>query len=161
MQISPVLQSSLESSHQKGCHCSLFLVVSDIMVSVKINVSYCNVLFVIAWLKVIDYPWMQSCRLFHLWCSIAIKLNGNFDLQTFGLKCDQNTFNGMDHCSGVGNAAALETYQYNDVIMSAMAFQITSLTIVYSIVYSGADQRAYQSSASQTFVRGIHRQNGL
>ena len=30
---------------------------------------------------------------------------------------------------------------YNDVIMSAMASQITSLTIVYSTVYSGADQR--------------------
>ena len=30
---------------------------------------------------------------------------------------------------------------YNDVIMSAMASEITSLTIVYSTVYSGADQR--------------------
>ena len=46
---------------------------------------------------------------------------------------------------------------YNDVIMSAMAFQITSLTIVYSDVYSGADQRKHQSSASLVFVREIHR----
>ena len=45
---------------------------------------------------------------------------------------------------------------YNDVIMGAMAFQITSLTIVYSTVYSGADQRN-RSSASLAFVRGIHR----
>ena len=30
---------------------------------------------------------------------------------------------------------------YDDVIMGAMASQITSLTIVYSIVYSGTDQR--------------------
>ena len=30
--------------------------------------------------------------------------------------------------------------------MGAMASQITSLTIVYSIVYSGADQRKHQSS---------------
>ena len=37
--------------------------------------------------------------------------------------------------------------------MDAMASQITSLTIVYSTVYSGADQ----SSASLAFVRGIHR----
>ena len=36
-------------------------------------------------------------------------------------------------------------------------FQITSLTIVYSTVYSGADQRKHQSSASLAFVRGIHR----
>ena len=33
--------------------------------------------------------------------------------------------------------------------------QITSLTIVYSIVYSDADQRKHQSSASLAFVRGI------
>ena len=46
---------------------------------------------------------------------------------------------------------------YNDVIMGAMASQITSLTIVYSTVYSGADQRKHQSSASLAFVRGIHR----
>ena len=46
---------------------------------------------------------------------------------------------------------------YNDVIMSAMASQITSLTIVYSAVYLGADQRKYQSPASLAFVRGIHR----
>ena len=48
---------------------------------------------------------------------------------------------------------------YNDVIMSTMASQITSLAIVYSAVffYSGADQRKHQSSASLAFVRGIHR----
>ena len=40
--------------------------------------------------------------------------------------------------------------------MDAMASQITSLTIVYSIVYSDADQRKHQSSASLAFVRGIH-----
>ena len=46
---------------------------------------------------------------------------------------------------------------YNDVIMCVMASQITSLTIVYFIVYSGADKRKHQSSASLAFVRGIHR----
>ena len=46
---------------------------------------------------------------------------------------------------------------YSDDIMSAMASQISSLTIVYSTVYSGADQRKHKSSASLVFVRGIHR----
>ena len=46
---------------------------------------------------------------------------------------------------------------YNDVIMSAMTSQITSLKIVYSTVYSGANQRKYQISASLAFVWGIHR----
>ena len=42
--------------------------------------------------------------------------------------------------------------------MGRMASQITSQTIVYSIVYSGADQRKHQSSnASLAIVRGIHR----
>ena len=41
--------------------------------------------------------------------------------------------------------------------MSPMASQITSLGIVYSTVYSGADQRKHQSSASLAFVRRIHR----
>ena len=45
---------------------------------------------------------------------------------------------------------------YSDVIMGVMASQITSLTIVYSTVYSGADPRKLQSSASPAFVRGIH-----
>ena len=46
---------------------------------------------------------------------------------------------------------------YNDIIMSALAYQITSITIVYSTVYSGTDQRKHQSSVSLAFVRGIHR----
>ena len=46
---------------------------------------------------------------------------------------------------------------YNDVIMGAMASQITSLRIVYSTVYSDADQRKHRSSASLAFVRGIHQ----
>ena len=41
--------------------------------------------------------------------------------------------------------------------MGAIASQITSLTIVYSTIYSDADQRKHQSSASMAFVRGIHR----
>ena len=41
--------------------------------------------------------------------------------------------------------------------MGAMASQITDPTIIYSTVYSGADQRKYQSSASLAFGRGVHR----
>ena len=46
---------------------------------------------------------------------------------------------------------------YDDVIMGAIASQIITLTIVYSTVYSGANQRKHQRSASLAFVRGIHR----
>ena len=53
--------------------------------------------------------------------------------------------------------SASAVFHYNDVIMSTIASQITSLTILYSTVYSGADQRKHQSSASLAFVRGIYR----
>ena len=43
---------------------------------------------------------------------------------------------------------------YSDVMMGGMASQITSLTNMLSTVYSGADQRKYQSSAPIAFVWG-------
>ena len=51
----------------------------------------------------------------------------------------------------------MKIYHYTDVTMSAMASQITSLTMIYSTVYSGAGQKEHQSSASLAFVQGIHR----
>ena len=56
-----------------------------------------------------------------------------------------------------GEAGRMIATHSNDVTMGAIASQIASLTIVYSIVYSDADQRKHQSSASLAFVRGIHR----
>ena len=41
--------------------------------------------------------------------------------------------------------------------MTTIASQITSLTVVYSTIYSDADQRKHQSSALLAFVWGIHR----
>ena len=46
---------------------------------------------------------------------------------------------------------------YDDVIMGAIASQITSLTIVFSTVYLDTDHKKHQSAASLAFVRGIHR----
>ena len=62
--------------------------------------------------------------------------------------------NKQDHS---GQTARFINIHYNDVIMGAVASQITSLTIVYSTVYSDTDQRKHQSSASLAFMRGIHR----
>ena len=54
-------------------------------------------------------------------------------------------------------SAGSPVLHYNDVIMGAIASQITSLMIVFSTVYLDTDQRKHQSSASLAFVRGIHR----
>ena len=55
-----------------------------------------------------------------------------------------------------------ESKHYCDAIMSTMASQITSHTIVYLIVHSDPDQRKHQRSASLAFVWEIHRwQKGM
>ena len=54
-------------------------------------------------------------------------------------------------------ALIVDIMHYIDVLMTTIASQITSLTVVYSAVYSDGDQRKHQSSASLAFVRGIHR----
>ena len=46
---------------------------------------------------------------------------------------------------------------YSNVIINAMASQITDVSIVCSTVCSGADQIKHQSFASLAFVRGIPR----
>ena len=51
----------------------------------------------------------------------------------------------------------IKVLHYSDVIMSAMASQITGVPGVYCTVCSSADQRIHQSSASLAFVRRIHR----
>ena len=50
------------------------------------------------------------------------------------------------------NHTAMFTH-HSDAITSAMASQITGVSIVYSVVH----QRKHQSFASLAFVRGIHR----
>ena len=56
-------------------------------------------------------------------------------------------FNSLWPCDAILRRRALSLLvdkHYSDVIMGAVASQITSLSIVYSTVYSGADQRKYQ-----------------
>ena len=57
------------------------------------------------------------------------------------------------HCT----CLSLLITHYNDVIMSTMASQIASPHDCLLNIYSGADERKHQSSASLAFVRGIHR----
>ena len=48
-------------------------------------------------------------------------------------------------------------FHYSDVIMSAMASQITSVSIICSTIGSGVDRRKHHSSGSLAFVQGNHR----
>ena len=46
---------------------------------------------------------------------------------------------------------------HSDLIMGAMASELTGVSIVYSTVCPGADQKRHQSSASLVSIRGTHR----
>ena len=71
------------------------------------------------------------------------------ELSTKNLHTDDVSYNIL-----VTEYARITIMHYCDAIMGAMASHITSLTIVYSTVYSCADQRKHQSPASLAFVRG-------
>ena len=81
-----------------------------------------------------------SLHSFHMLCKIL--------LNTYGFESEVDSFS-------IENEIFL--VHYIDVTMTMMASKITSLTVGYSIVYSGVNQRKHQSSASLAFVRGIHR----
>ena len=86
---------------------------------------------------------IKRCRLTSIWTPIPIPGKTVF-ISMFSLKILWL----FTHCP----------CHYNDVIMGAIASQITNLTIVNSTVYSGTDKKIkHQSSASLAFVRGIHR----
>ena len=59
------------------------------------------------------------------------------------------------HIGSPAKFAKVGQQHYSDIIMGWTASKITSLAIAYSTVYTGADQRKHQSSASLAFVQGI------
>ena len=67
---------------------------------------------------------------------------------------DTNTDTNFDEYESKNCTVSVNWIQYSDVIMNAMASQITSLTIVYSTIYSGADQRKHQSPALVALCTG-------
>ena len=106
----------------------------------------------------------------HLTIQLIIQLNNGskmgicwlVDWLNYLLSTDCATFwshswQSVSQLPSVTEANTLLFIHSNDVTLNAMTSQITSLTIVYSTVYSGLDRRKYQSSASLALVRGIQR----
>ena len=90
------------------------------------------------------HTWQQSCH--HGNCQVSI---------TIHLTTVNSWANEATNLNTVPPLLLWVPY-YSDVIMGAMASQVTGVTIVYSPVCSGTDKK-HQSSASLAFVRGIHR----
>ena len=90
---------------------------------------------------------------------VQLKLKSNSKLTKYRCFNCFDTFHKLPKFQNEsGNRLLNHPAKYNnDVIIGEIASQITSLTIVYSTIYSDADQIKYQSSASLAFVRGIHR----
>ena len=105
------------------------------------------------------HPWWSCQSDPWEWSSVKFRLKNNFQSR----KCiwewylqNDSHFASASMCQGRFLWWVLVCH-YSDVIMGTMASQITSLMNVYSTVYSDADQRKYQSSASLAFVRAIHQ----
>ena len=130
------------------------------MLTIKRSITY------LSWHRCIS----KSIFLGFIWISIELSLPWFF----YGvvlLKQSQGRTKLAHWCIAmVGNVTAISFYivttrqllqqrtlHYDDVIMTTIAAQITSLPSVYSTVYSGPDQSKHQSSASLAFVWGIHR----
>ena len=106
--------------------------------------------------------WLWTRKLFVMWVPEFWLFSGMFCWLTAYWICRKQALETVSQTlCGLINQIPLNweflLHHYNDVIMRAIASQITSLTIVYSIIYSDADQRKHQISASLAFVQGIHR----
>ena len=82
------------------------------------------------------------CEMPSSWSNLSIDW-GNGLAKNMQQAIYQTLFNRDDH--------------YIDIILGAIASQITSLTIVYSTVYLGVYQRKHQRATSLAFVSGNHR----
>ena len=100
---------------------------------------------------------MVSSNNRYFWNSMLLKDINPINMEKFRINPVRSTQTITKTQCFLANVHTHLRYHYIGVIMSAIAAQITSLTIVYSKVYSGVDQRKHQSSASLVFVRGIHR----
>ena len=126
---------------------------------------------------VINWPqrfksWVPNCKPIEITlCFIPVQLQANlkfctgdggsspdyFEYQPLTLHHYRYRLWYITFLDSTGKIISHGTGHYNDVMKSAMVSQITSLTFVYSAVYSVTDQRKHQSSASLVFVRGAHR----
>ena len=135
----------------------------------------CSCLCPIHWSQVLSWEWRCSCSSTIRRCSYYIWVINNFItyyvrliLEVWGICFSIILIHPYRHrywiytyiynvASVNSMAVGMRSWHYNDVIMSVMVSQITSLMIVYSTFYSGEDQRKHQSSTSLAFVWRIHR----
>ena len=122
-----------------------------------VEYAYNIISLLYTWLKYTPVTMRIVSWHFVVLCYVMICYRHHFILILLG--CFTGIWSNLGACGCTChiNPPRYDDIHYTDVIMGTIASQITSLTIVYSTVYSVADQRKYQSPASLAFVRGIHR----
>ena len=105
------------------------------------------------------YPLVYSPKYIALIIYMYLHVYGRQEVHSVSVVYDIETNLILPNNLQNGNLEEVITHisHYSDVIMGAMTSQITRLINVYSTVYSDADQRKHQSSASLAFVREIYR----
>ena len=105
--------------------------------------------------------WLFSSSVMHMivscyiiYASYRILPHNNVDswfTDTEDWHCFRSFYTNADtiyhHVAVLDDQKSTKCYHYCDVLICAPVSQITNLAIVYSTVYSGADQRKHQSSA--------------
>ena len=103
---------------------------------------------IVFWFDFLNYCWSRSMMLYGVTRSQWV----NQCMDHVWLQKTQS-----NPLTGSRIICSKDAKHYNDVIMTTMAHQITSITVVCLTVYSGTGQTKHQSFASLAFVRGIHR----
>ena len=83
----------------------------------------------------------------------ALQFMGTCDLILHAIT---DVYSGLSSSVSVVNNCR-QNLEHASWVCGRVLHRITSLTVVYSTVYSDADERKYQSSTSPAFVRRIHR----
>ena len=94
----------------------------------------------------------KLCLLAFTGCIMNYMMRANLSIAVVCMTTDFGPGSNSTTNSSQSTVTNGEVLHDNDVIMGAIASQITSITIVYSNVYSDADQRKHPSSASLAFV---------
>ena len=112
--------------------------------------------------RMLDVIWLSELVLAYCYLGPGSETNISeiwIEVQTFSLKkMHMKIFaKCRPSCLYLNRHKRILFHYGGDVMISALASLINSLTIVYSTVYSDTDQRKHKSSASLAFVRGIQR----
>ena len=125
--------------------------LNQICMKIQTSFRWCNSHITISInssrMQCLPHTYTYVC-IFNNYLSRSSICNSNDQLQVIlipiqGIMCLNNDV-WVFRCTGfLGSFKPLIIFHYSDVIMGAIASQITSPTIVYSTVYSGADQRKH------------------